>query len=98
MKAPDGAIVPLMVSQKNVEATFGIPARKFREMLRDAPLTVYQHGQLKLVSAREFGEYLESVAEKVERVDVHGSTSVDDIAAATGLALVRSAGASSADR
>lgn len=58
------AAPPEMISQRNVEAVTGIPARVYLEEIRSAsfPLPVVKLGKLRLVKRVAFVAYLESLA------------------------------------
>lgn len=58
------AAPPEMISQRNVEAVTGIPARVYLEEIRSPkfPLPVVKLGKLRLVKRAAFVAYLESLA------------------------------------
>ncbi len=67
------AAPPDMLSQKNVEAVTGIPARVYLEEIRSPrfPLPVVKLGKLRLVNRVAFLGYLESLASRPGLVPRH---------------------------
>lgn len=75
------AAPPEMLSQKNVEAVTGIPARVYLEEVRAPhfPLPVVKLGKLRLVNRAAFVAYLESLAVPSGSTEHHaGGVAHDD--------------------
>ena len=60
-------VQPIYISQENCEPTFGLNARRFREIIRGEGLDVVELGKLRLVRAADLAQCLAAkVAKKSE--------------------------------
>lgn len=64
MKVPPLPVAPVIVTQRNVEAAFGLPERRFRELIAEKRIPHKRIGKLVCVRASDLLEALAAEAEE----------------------------------